>query len=213
MFQTHKLAAESDPHYRHWVLTPNALCRLDMATAQEPAVTHRFNLRGDARCARVDGPFVWVGTTEGLSVLDRQLLTVYEFAEDIPGAVYGFYDWPEYRTYVLEGWRRGWFALTDGGLMEIFTDTWTWNIYPLPDFGIADVRGVVPDRDGFWIGTRRGLRWYSTQRREWDASAVPSALVDDPILRLEWHRKHLYVLAEDGLYTSSLYSDAWRRLD
>jgi hypothetical protein len=49
--------------------------------------------------------------------------------------------------------------------------------------------------------------------RDWDASAVPSALVDDPILRLEWHRKHLYVLAEHGLYTSSLHSDAWRRLD
>ncbi len=195
--------------WERWLVSPTGVCRLQLPDRGVPAVTAQFPLSGDARCTFVDSIFVWVGTTEDLYVIDREYEDTYRFFEERNMIVWGILGRPREITYAVKGEERGWYAMTQAGMTEVFTGTWTWDAYGVDEFLVKDVLCATSDVDGFWVGTRRGIRWFNVPNRRWDSTRAPDALKEIPVYRLEWFGKDLFALAADGVYSSTLQSRSW----
>ena len=210
MFQAASGTPAGDPLWRRWLLTPTGVCRLEMPDLNVPSVSAQFPLEGDARATFVDSVFAWVGTTEDLYCIDQEYEDTYRFFDERGMFVWGILGWPSEITYDVKGEERGWYLLTKLGMAEVFQESWSWDTYGFDDFQVGAIRDATDDVDGFWVGTTRGLRWFSVVDRKWDRARVPEELqVDTVIHKLEWHGNDLYALAENGLFMKTRHSRAW----
>jgi hypothetical protein len=199
--------------WRRWLVAPTGICKIELPDGGTPYVTESHPLIGDVRATFVESLFVWVATTEDLYVIDREFDNVDRFLNEDGMFVWGFLGRPREFTYNVKGEERGWYALTSAGMTEVFTESWSWDAYGFDGFGVEDVLCVTDDLDGYWVGTRRGLRWFSAAQRQWVPGRPPPELREAPILKLEWYGADLYVFTPTGIHTNTRRSFNWRKVE
>jgi len=194
--------------WRRWVVTPRNVSRVELPDGAIPFSSGRFSLRGDVKATFEEPGFVWIATSNDLYVIDREYQLVYPFFEE-SASVWGFLGRPLGFTRSVEGEERGWYVLTSQGVNEVFVDSWTWESYGLARFQMRDVLCASADDDGFWIGTKAGLHWFSADRRVWDDTRVPQDLRAVPVYKLEWHRTNLYAVTGQGVFAKTRRALSW----
>jgi hypothetical protein len=194
--------------WRRWVVGPTTVCRIELPDGAVPFSSGRFPLRGEVKAIFEQPGFVWIATSNDLYVIDREYQNPYAFFEEAV-SVWGFLGTPLGFTRSVEGEERGWYVLTSQGVTEVFVDSWTWESYGLGRFDVREVRCASADDDGFWIGTKRGLKWFGADRRDWEDARVPPELRAASIEKLEWHRNSLYALTSQGIFAKTRRALTW----
>jgi len=209
LFQTELGLRSPERAYRRWLVAPTGVCEMVIPEGDVPYSRKQYPLVGDVRDTRVDSVFVWVGTTNDLYVIDREFDSVDRFFGQDDLFVWGFLGKPEGFVNTVKGVERGWYSVTSAGMTEVFQTSWTWDAYGFDRFEVHDVLCAVPDVDGFWIGTRKGLRWFDADARAWRPSVPPEELASTPIYKMEWQGNELYALARTGIYSRARLSRRW----
>lgn len=212
MFQDHAQGASADGLWRRWLVAPTGIARLELPDGGVPYQTASVDLTGDVRDTYVDSIFVWIATSDDLYVIDREFDNVDRFIDEKGAFFWGFLGEPPEFTNDVKGEERGWYALSREGMTEVFSESWSWDAYGFDRFTIDDVLCAAPDIDGFWVGTRRGLRWFDAAKREWVAPRVPAALRDVPVYKMQWIGSDLYSLSDAGIHSSTMRSLAWLKV-
>ncbi len=207
LFQDDAKGREADV-WRRWLVMPTGVCRLELPAGGTPFVTMKFPLTGDVRATwEQDETFAWVATTRDLFCVDREFEQVYRFFEE-NYFVWGFLGEPRRFSQEVTD-ERGWYCLASDGVIEVFTDSWTWESYGPGGVRVDDVLATAADEDGFWIGTTHGLRWFDALGRAWRPRDLPGPLAEGAVLKLEWQGNDLFAVTDDRVYVSTFRSRQW----
>jgi hypothetical protein len=193
-----------------WIAAPRAILELTQGFLNFE-FTEEEGLMGSILSMTQDTDRIWIGTTDAIQSLDKELHFIRTYVEE-PGLT-ARYVMPYANGFAVAFGSRGAIMIDAAGLGV--------EIIPAPEIDIRETTDVELFGEDLWVSTHRGLHRFSVSWKVWNDTFGGKEIKASTILRLERVPdllgdsvigETLYAITETGVFVYQPTFDTWERL-